>query len=377
MFVQQSDIPARTRLADGARLGFHEGECGDLQGCLRLPVSFIDGQAQFFPPLRENAFVQQFSGRGAMPQGRQIMTFQIFPDQKTVHCGGRTETGHAVLRQNMQQPGRVELAPEIPHKNHASGQPLAVKFSPHGLAPARIGQSQMQPAGFDVVPVKAGGQMPQSVMKVVLHHFGMSRGARGKKDDGGISAARRIGRTRKRRRSLPRGGREALPAVTIFFQPGGHQYLQRRTVRSRLIHDRLHVGVHNGGLDGGKTHPIHNVLDRQQRGRRHGHSTQFVQGQHGNPELHPAMQNEHDLVSAGDTQSAQGSGQAGGLLRKKNRKNSPGGLRRRPHGSWPAGRAPRRPQHRPYRRRNCTSPEGPEKNPAEIPHKTGDAAWRP
>ena len=57
LLVEDGDVPARGRPADGAGLGRHAGEGADLQAGLGLTVALVDGQAGFFLPGPEHAVV--------------------------------------------------------------------------------------------------------------------------------------------------------------------------------------------------------------------------------------------------------------------------------------------------------------------------------
>ena len=59
------------------------------------------------------------------------------------------------------------------------------------------------------------------------------------------------------------------------------------------------------GLDSRSFHTIDDVLLRQQERGRNGHGTNFVQGQHGEPELVAAFHDEHDEIPLADAQGAE------------------------------------------------------------------------
>src|SRR5574344_188385 len=70
----------------------------------------------------------------------------------------------------MQNVCRCELFVVI-HKNHSTGKPLSIQFSPYSFSPSGIGDSQMNALLVQVMPVDTCHQMTKRIRKVVCHHF--------------------------------------------------------------------------------------------------------------------------------------------------------------------------------------------------------------
>ena len=58
-----------------------------------------------------------------------------------------------------------------------SGNPLSVELSPHGLAPACIGDSKVKAVFVQIMSEAAGNDMAQRIGKVMCHHFRFAGGA--------------------------------------------------------------------------------------------------------------------------------------------------------------------------------------------------------
>ena len=75
-----------------------------------------------------------------------------------------------------QNVSRSELLVVI-DKDVCSGNPLSVELSPHGLAPACIGDSKVKAVFVQIMPEAAGNDMAQWIGKVMCHHFRFAGGA--------------------------------------------------------------------------------------------------------------------------------------------------------------------------------------------------------
>ena len=105
--------------------------------CLAEPFHQLDaGKPQ---PLLVDTRVERFAGNRAVAQGRQIVFRQVLAYEETEHRRGRTERGDAIVVNHAQHIDRLKLL-EVVDKNIGPGYPLAIELSPHGFAPACVGQ---------------------------------------------------------------------------------------------------------------------------------------------------------------------------------------------------------------------------------------------
>lgn len=58
-----------------------------------------------------------------------------------------------------------------------AGNPLPVEFAPHGLAPAGVGECQVEAVFMKVVPIGAGDDVSEWVGEAVGNHLGLAGGA--------------------------------------------------------------------------------------------------------------------------------------------------------------------------------------------------------
>jgi hypothetical protein len=177
--------------------------------------------------------------------------------------------------------------------------------------------------------------MRERVTRVVQDHLGIARGAAGEVHEHGVGgrslASGEVGRGRAHlavevapARALGRGRADALGPrerracqLALADEPGTVGILSREARAGRVHQDeRLHAGAlpchgvhHIGdvagtrahhGLDVGALEAVRQIVLLQHEGSRHCHRAQLRQGQHGEPELIVAPQNDHDEVAATD-----------------------------------------------------------------------------
>ena len=200
---------------------------------------------------------------------------------------------------------------EVVDKHVAAHYPLPVVLAPHGFAPARVGQGEVQRVLVEVVPVLGRDDVPQRVEKVVGHHLGLAAGAAGEVHERGVVVGVDV-------LGAVKGGClvEALVEVVPALRHAGagrDAHLDRRALglgRYDVVDD--HVVAHgHDGLDGGGVAAIHDVARREQVGSRYGHCAQLVQGGDGPPPLVAAFHDEHHHVAVPYAQLLE---EAGGLV---------------------------------------------------------------
>ena len=88
------------------------------------------------------------------------------------------EKGDVVLSEHRQDVRRVKFVKVI-DEDRAFAQPLAVELAPEGLAPARIGDGEVEAVPLAAVPVLCRDVMSQGVGMAVLGHLRIAGGAGG------------------------------------------------------------------------------------------------------------------------------------------------------------------------------------------------------
>ena len=324
----------RHRLAHGARARRGVREVAHGERGLRLAEALVDGKAGMLAPEVEQIGVQRFAGRGAVLQAGQVEGVHVHLGHEAVHRRRAAERRHAVATDEGENLGRI-VAVEVVGEHCGLHEPLAEELAPDRLAPAGVGDGEVQPLGVYVVPVLGRDEVRQRVAGIVEHHLGIARSARGEVHEHGIGARRlaagEIGRggehlavevapalardggradarrARERLADKLAGGSDPVPVPVARGEPGaGRVHEDERLHAGALLYHRVD-GVGDvpgrGGDDGLDIRPVQaigEVVFLQHEGGRYRHRPQFLQGQHREPELVVAAQDDHDEVAAPD-----------------------------------------------------------------------------
>ena len=167
--------------------------------------------------------------------------------------------------------------------------PLAVVLAPQGLAPARIGNGEVQTVGVHVVPVFGGDIVAQGVLVVVLGDLGIARGAGGEEHQHGVAAAGGVGL------ALIGVGEgfhflvEVVPAQAVL--PHHDLHFHAGAVFRGLLRlvSHLAVGGAEDGLYPGGLKAVVEVVLHQQIGGGDDDGTHLVQSGDDKPELVVAL----------------------------------------------------------------------------------------
>ena len=186
--VHQVDAVAGHRLTHSAGLEHGAKEVGNTQGHLRLAEALGDLQAGSLLELIEHLRVQRLAGGGGVVDGAEVVAAQILLNEHPVHGRRRAEGGDIVLGEHGKDLLRIEPVKVI-DKYRALAQPLAVELTPERLAPAGLGDGEMQSVPLHQMPVLGSGVMTQSVFIGVHCHLGIAGRAGSKEHDHRIAAA--------------------------------------------------------------------------------------------------------------------------------------------------------------------------------------------
>ena len=311
---QQVDVVLGIGQAHAAGLGFHPREGSQGHGGFGL----AEALAQFQPRERfeffENRAVQRLAGRAGPAQGTEVVFGEVFLDEEAVNGRRRAEGGDVVIGHLLQQVGRRKLLMII-DKDRGAGEPLAVHLAPDGLAPAGIGNGQVQAVFTQVMPIDARHQMAQRIGKVMGDHLGFPAGPGREIHQHGIAvlvpAEEGIGFL-----AHPAAiGRKAglLPFAGVVAETSRDQRADTHgftdgRARGKRLADMFQDGGFPGAQNSFDISPlaaVDDVVGRQQMGGGDGDGADFVQRQHRYPELVAAPQHEHDAVAPPDAQLQQ------------------------------------------------------------------------
>ena len=193
-----------------------------------------------------------------------------------------------VFREHGQNVVGVELV-EVVGEDGGLVHPLAVVLAPQRLAPACVGDGEVQAVGVHVVPVLGGDVVAQGVFIVVLGDFGVARGAGGEEHQHGVAAAGGVGL------ALIGVGEgfhflvEVVPAQAVL--PHHDLHFHAGAVFRGLLRlvSHLAVGGAEDGLYPGGLKAVVEVVLHQQIGGGDDDGTHLVQSGDDKPELVVAL----------------------------------------------------------------------------------------
>ena len=302
--VDQVDAVAGDGLAHGA--GLHEiaGQVADAERHLGLAVALGDLQAGSFAELIEDLGVERLAGRRRVLDGRKIVLRQILLDEHAVHRGRRAERGDVILGEHGQDLRGVE-AVKVVGEDRAFAQPLAVELAPERLAPAGLGDREVQAVGLDPVPVLGGHKVAERVFVAVHGDLRIAGRAGGEEHEHGIFAAGGVCLA-----DVAAGEElvlvvKAVPALARAVGDDLRDGQARLLERQVDLMGSVAVGGTDDGAHAGRLEAVGKVVRKQLVGRRDGDGAELVQAEDGEPELIVPLQDQHDAVAALDAEGGE------------------------------------------------------------------------
>ena len=221
--------------------------------------------------------------------------------EETINRGRSAKRGDAVLLYHAQYlVGRKLLVVE--HEHSCACNPLAIQLSPHGFAPTRVGNRKVNALRTQVVPKHARRDVTQRIKKIVGNHLGFAARTAGEVHQHDVVVVVNLTGAHKGGRLL----HARLPTMETLGHVGTNadECLYRRAFGHRAPYLRKDIifAHTNNGLNTGAVVAINNVVRGEHVGGRDGHSTNFAQGQHGNPPFVLAFKDEHHHVAAANAQ---------------------------------------------------------------------------
>ena len=221
-------------------------------------------------------------------------------DEEAVDGGRGAEGGDLVLHNHIHQRPGVELVVVIDHDG-CLAQPLAVELAPGSLAPAGVGDTQMEAVLADILPVLGSENVAQGIGVVVHDGLGLAGGAGGEVEEHGL-CSQGFHPVKVRRSGLDLGVEihiaGHLAADEEFFHAGGITFIELLGAVAVVGGD--HHGLHVHGLDA-----VVNVGSHEGMGRGDGHGAQLVERHDDVPVLIVSLEHEHHMVALADAVGAE------------------------------------------------------------------------
>ena len=310
--VDEIHVVLRVGQAHATGFRLHPGHGGYGQGGFGLAEAFHQTDARELLEGVEHGGVQRLARDGAVLEVRQVVLGEVFVDEEAEDGGRRAERSDVVVLYLLQDVGRGELLVVV-DEDVGAGYPLAVELAPYSLAPARVGDGEVEAVGLQVVPDVARDDVSQRISEVVGHHLGFARGAAGEVHQRDVVVGVGVF-------GLDEGcgGLDALVEVFVAF---GHlgTYADQTLHAGRLRHgggdvvgdDRFARADNH--LDVCSVATVDDIFLREQVGGGDDDGAQLVEGHDAEPELVAALQDEHHHVAAADAEALEVAGRHVGI----------------------------------------------------------------
>ena len=164
------DVVERHRLAHRAGTGRRMLEVGDGKRRLGLTEALVDRKPRVLFPEVEQVGVERLARGRRILKRREIIGVEVLRHHETIHCRRAAQSRDLVLRDKRKNLARIETI-EIVRENASFHKPLPVVLAPHGLAPARVSDGEVNAVGLHVVPVLGGDEVRDGITGVVKHHL--------------------------------------------------------------------------------------------------------------------------------------------------------------------------------------------------------------
>ena len=166
VLIDKVDAVAGDGLAHRAGLERLADEVRNAERHLRLAEALGDLQPRRLFKLIIDLRVQRLARGRCVLDGTEVEAGQILLDQHPVHRGRRTERRDVVFGEHRQDLLGVEPI-KVVDEHRTLAQPLAIQLAPERLAPAGLGDREVQSAGLHPVPVAGRDVMAQRIFVAV------------------------------------------------------------------------------------------------------------------------------------------------------------------------------------------------------------------
>ena len=226
-----------------------------------------------------------------MLDGAEVEAGKILLDQHPVHRGRRTERRDVVFGEHRQDLLGVEPI-KVVDEHRTLAQPLAIQLAPERLAPAGLGDREVQSAGLHPVPVPGRNVMAQRIFVAV---------------NGDLRIAGRAGREEHEHRIVlarVAPGEQAVfrvkvvPALALAADENLRQMHTRVGLRDVDLMCRVAVRRTDDRAHARRLEAIGEIMLHQLVRRRDGDRAQLMQAEDRKPELIVPLEHQHHAVAA-------------------------------------------------------------------------------
>ena len=232
-----------------------------------------------------------------MLDGAEVEAGQVLLDEHPVHCGRRTERRDVVFGEHRQDLLGVEPV-KVVDEHRAFAQPLAIQLAPEGLAPAGLGDREVQSAGLHPVPVAGRDVMAQRVFVAVHGDFRIAGRAGREEHQHRVVAAGRVVRARVAPGEQAVFRVKVVPALALAADEHLRQMHARVGLRDVDLMGRVAVRRTDDRAHARRLEAIGEVVLHELVRRRDGDGAQLVQAEDRKPELIVPLEHQHHAVAA-------------------------------------------------------------------------------
>ena len=263
---------------------------------LGLAEALHDAETGIFLKYFINLRVERLACGRRMYDRGQVVFADVLLDQHAVHGRRRAKCRDVVLREHRKDVLSME-AVEVVHEDRRLAQPLAVELAPQSLAPAGVGDGQVQTVGVNLMPILGGYIVAERVEVAVACDLRVAGRARREEHNHGILALSAV------LRAIEVRAVERVFVVKCSPPLAGavdrDLDLDRRARQSCDVCLLCGVARHGAEdrLDACGLETIFKVMREKLVRRGDRDRAELMQREHRDPELIVAAKNEHDAVA--------------------------------------------------------------------------------
>ena len=232
-----------------------------------------------------------------MLDGTEVEAGQILLDQHPVHRGRRTERCDVVFGEHRQNLLGVEPI-KVVDEHRTLAQPLAIQLAPERLAPAGLGDREVQSAGLHPVPVPGRNVMAQRIFVAVNGDLRIAGRAGREEHEHRIVAAGRVVLARVAPGEQAVFRVKVVPALALAADENLRQMRTRVGLRDVDLMCRVAVRRTDDRTHARRLEAIGEIMLHQLVRRRDGDRAQLMQAEDRKPELIVPLEHQHHAVAA-------------------------------------------------------------------------------
>ena len=297
VLIDKVDAVAGDGLAHRAGLERLADEVRNAERHLRLAEALGDLQPRRLFKLIIDLRVQRLARGRCVLDGTEVEAGQILLDQHPVHRGRRTERCDVVFGEHRQNLLGVEPI-KVVDEHRTLAQPLAIQLAPERLAPAGLGDREVQSAGLHPVPVAGRDVMAQRIFVAVNGDLRIAGRAGREEHEHRIVAAGRVVLARVAPGEQAVFRVKVVPALALAADENLRQMRTRVGLRDVDLMCRVAVRRTDDRAHARRLEAIGEIMLHQLVRRRDGDRAQLMQAEDRKPELIVPLEHQHHAVAA-------------------------------------------------------------------------------